>query len=53
MESHHLLSDFFPKYSHRLTAEALLRHREVQVSVGIGVCVFVLRNQFKASEMGP
>ena len=52
MESHHLLRDFSPKYSHRLTAEALVRHREVQVSGGIGVCVFVLRNQFKASEMG-
>lgn len=51
MESHHLLSDFSPKYWHSLTAEALVRHREVQVSVGIGVCVFVLRNQFKASEM--
>lgn len=30
----------------------MVRHREVQVSVGIGACVFVLRNQFKASEMG-
>lgn len=58
MENHHLLSDS-PKYSHKLTAEALVRHREVQVLVGIGVCVranvvgwFVLRNQFEVSEMG-